>query len=509
MQEFNKVSLYSNIIKNLLATTYLPLIRSVREGDYMCEGRFYIFRCEFVKCTKSGFVGSKGFISTDNIAHWTSIQEFHFGEKDDKLSTNYISNCEGYDYRTHERLGQYLRNLRDMYGLNLMPLYNCFSNQPLENHIIDGKKIRHTSAYKNTKIYKIPIKFNQDYTICIENLGKTTIAPAFLRHNNLIKQNNTIYGNGVNVTNQYLSLHVYDNIHNFVNTSFGKPIKVRFDNYPHTKDLSILDNTPVEYVENVESFVSGETTATFEGIVYGSIALLDEYGNQIDNEGGNNPATVGPNRTIIQDSFIENKSPSDVRQIAYTYIPYKRNKVQYEITDEMCSQFADVENTLYMLIQVPKVFDQNIVVLEGDYTELEAQKIVDGMYIDKLPDYLYDKYYIHDLNLMTTTTKQILPFSPTLVEYLLWNVMCTLDTINNDFDRLSLDLTQARSLIENIDDFEITSKLPNFWVSRYRQIISDFINYNSTNTVQDNLGYATRDVEEFLYSSRKQFTLYD
>ena len=51
---------------------------------------------------------------------------------------------------------------------------------------------------------------------------------------------------------------------------------------------------------------------------------------------------------------------------------------------------------------------------------------------------------------MTTTTKQILPFSPTLVEYLLWNVMCTLDTINNDFDRLSLDLTQARSLIENM-----------------------------------------------------------
>ena len=509
MQQFNKVSLYSNVIKNLLATTYLPLIRSVREGDYICEGRFYVFKCEFVKCTKSGFVGSKGFIDTDKIANWTSLREFHFGEKDDKLSTNYISNCEGYDYRTHERLGQYLRNLRDMYGLNLLPMYNCFSNQPLENHIIKPKKIEHTSTYKNTKIYKIPIKFNQDYTICIENLGKTTIAPAFLRYNNLVKQNNTQYGNGIDITNQYISLHAYDNIHNYVNTSFGKPIKVRFDNYPHTKNLEVLNNTPVQKEEEVQSFVSGETTVEFDSVVYGSIYLLDENDEQVDNEDGNQPAILGENKTIIQESFKEGKSASDVVKIVYTYIPYTRNKVSYEITNEMCSQFADVENTLYMLIQVPKVFNQNIVVLEGDYTELEAQKIVDGMYVDKLPDFLYDKYYIHDLNLMTTTTEQILPFSPLLVEYLLWNVMCTLDTINNDFDRLSIDLTALRSMIPNIDDIEITLNLPNFWVSRYRQIISDFISHNSTNIVQDNLGYATKDVEAFIYSSRQQFTPYD
>ena len=418
MQQFNKISLYSNIIKNLLATTYLPLVRSVREGDYMCKDRLYIFKCEFVKCTKSGFVGSAGYITTEGeLAQWTSLREFHFGEMDDKLSTNYISNCEGYDYRTHERLGQYLRNLRDMYGLNLLPLYNCFSNQPLENHVIRGKKVRHTSEYTNTKVYKVPIKFNQDYTICIENIGRTTIAPAFLRHNNLVKQNNTQYGNGIDITNQYISLHVYDNIHNFVNTSFAKPIKVRFDNYPHTKDVQVLDSN------------------------------------------------------------------------------YVRNRVSYKITEEMCSRFAAVENTLYMLIQVPKVFNQNIVILEGDYTNLDSQKIVGLPYVDRLPDFLYDKYYIHDLNLMTTTTEDIRPFSPVLIEFLLWNAMCTLDTINNDFDRLAMEL--SKQYVPNTEDFTSRS-FPNFWTSRYRQILSDYVNYSTTNIVQDNLGYATTAFEEYL-----------
>ena len=507
MQQFNKISLYSNVIKNLLATTYLPLVRSVREGDYICEGRNYVFRCEFIRCTKSGFIGRVGYIPEKSLANWISLEEFHFGDKDGKLSTNFVSNCEGYDYRTHERLGQYLRNLRDMYGLNLLPLYNCFSNQPLENHIIKGNKIRHTSAYSNTKVYKIPIKFNQDYTICIENLGKTTIAPAFLRHNNLVKQNNTQYGNGIDITNQYLSLHVHDNVHNYVNTSFGKPIKVRFDNYPHIKDLDVLNHISTERVESVDSFVSGTTKLEYTSITPGTIYLLDENGNQVDNEDGDNPATVDKEGVVTQTSFKEDKSATDVKQIAYTYVEYNRNKIKYEITDEMCEQFADVENCLYMLIQVPRVFDQNIVVLEGDYTELESQKIVDMLYVDDLPDFMYDKYYIHDLNLMTATTNDILPFSPMLVEFILWNALCTLDTINNDFDRFAIDLTTEHINVPNTEDF--TAGFPHFWVPRYRQIISDFINFSTTNTIQDNLGYGTKAVEEYLYNRLHKFNPYD
>lgn len=417
MQKFNKISTYSNIIKNLLATTYLPLIRSVREGDYICADRLYVFRCDVIKCTVSGYIGKDLYLSDVPIAEWIRIGEFNFGDKNGKLSTNYVSNAEGYDYKTHERLGQYLRNLRDMYGLNLMPLYNCFSNQFLENHVIKNKRVIKTSDTNNTKIYKIPIRFNQDYTICIENVGLTTFAPAFIRYNSLLKQNNTAYGNGVDVTNQYISLHYGDNVQTVANTSFGKPIKVRFNNRPEIKKLNIL---------NTSSYTTVET--------------------------------------------------------------------QYEITNEVCTQFADVEDNLYLLIQVPKVFNQNIVVLEGDYTEIDSQKIVDAIFRNKLPDFLYDDYYTHDLNLMTGTSVEPRPFSPVLIEFLLWNTICVLDTINNDFDRLSLQL--YRQDIPYTDDF--WGSYPNFWIPRYRQIISDLINDNSKNVIQDNLGYVTRNVEEFI-----------
>lgn len=416
MQKFNKISLYSNVIKNLLALTYLPLIKTVRIGDYICEGRLYVLRCEIIKCTQSGYIYSyDGGI--EGTARWKRLQEFYFGDKNGKLCTNYISESEGYDYKTHERLGKYLRNLRDMYGLNLMPLYNCFSNQPLENHIITTDKIKQTSANNNTKVYKVPIRFNQDYTICIENLGTTTIAPAFIRHNALLIANNTIYGNSIDITNQYLSLHKFDNIHTFAKTTFGKPIKIRFNNVPEKKQLKVLDKSNYQYTD-----------------------------------------------------------------------------VSYEISAETVAHFENVEDHLYMLIQVPKVFEQNIVILEGDYTQLDSQKIVSGTKVDKLTDVQYDTFYTHDLNLMMATSKEPRPFSPMLVEFLLWNAISTLDTINNDLDRLSIILKEK--YIPYTSDIYT---YPNYWVPRYRQAISDFINYHTKGVIQDNLGYVTKNIEEYIY----------
>lgn len=511
-QKFNKVTTYSNFIKNLLATTYLPLVRSVREGDYICKDRLYIFRCEVIKCTKSGYIGAAEFLNNTPIAYWERLTEYHFGEKDGKLSTCFVSNAEGYDYKTHERLGQYLRNLRDMYGLNLMPLYNCFSNQFLDNHKIkDGKVIR-TSYNKNTKIYKIPIRFNQDYTVCIENVGVTTFAPAFLRYNNLLKQNNTMYGNGIDITNQYISLHAGDKIRSYSGLSFGEPVKIRFDNKPEIKKYNIYkfpkenpgyvvteDEDPVEgklyYIKNkYDKFINVDTSNGFEK--YTDVRVGDVFEDNI------------VYYEKINDEYIEteDETPQQGKQyyIKSSIVYYEEAEAikidntviaQYEITDKNCADFDEVEDHLYLLIQVPKAFNQNIVVLEGDYTALESQKIVDYTVMDRLPDFLYDEFYTHDLNLMTCTSTEPRPFSPALVEFLLWNAISVLDTINNDFDRLSLQMFSK--YVPNTND--IANKYPNFWVPRYRQIISDYINNNSKNVIQDNLGYVTKEIEKYIY----------
>ncbi len=86
---------------------------------------------------------------------------------------NLVINNNVYDSYTHEYLGDFLRFHRDYSNINLMPLYNCFSNRTCPNLDItfdvtpDYKAVFKT---KNTdyKIYMIPIKFFQKYTIAID-----------------------------------------------------------------------------------------------------------------------------------------------------------------------------------------------------------------------------------------------------------------------------------------------------------------------------------------------------
>lgn len=520
MQKFNKITTQSNIIKNLLATTYIPLIRTVRQGDYICEDRMYVYKCEVIYCTESGYIGGIKFNFDTPTARWRRVDEYHFGDRDGKLSTNYVSDSEGYDYYTHERLGQYLRNLRDMYGLNLMPLYNCFSNQFLEAHYITPKKVIETIEDNNTKIYKVPIRFNEDYTICIENIGVTTFAPAFIRNSALLKLNNTRFGNKIDISNQYNGLHMYDKISSYSNLSYGKPIKLRFNNIPEKKTSIKQDTLGVaEYREIIFDTVTGLNNINkYFQRVFITASNKDDYidGNDSVYHIENNKLVAKniseltlPNYFYIRkcspvelkwykkvnNEYVIIDSYKDSRDDTTFYIPiYKENQVKktYEIPNEICEKYSDIEEHLYLLIQVPKSFNSNITVLEGDYTEIESQKEVDVRIIGMLPDFLYDKYYTHDLSLMNGPHSEPIPFSPVLIEFLLWNSINLLDTINNNFDRLSIDMKYK--YVPNSEG----AVYKNYWEPRWKQLISDYVNYHSTNVIQDNIGYVTRDVEELI-----------
>lgn len=83
-----------------------------------------------------------------------------------------------YDSYTHEYLGDYLRFHRDFANINLMPLYNCFSNRACPhldlnfevgngyNAIFKTDQAFETALYK---YYMVPVKFFKDYTIAIDS----------------------------------------------------------------------------------------------------------------------------------------------------------------------------------------------------------------------------------------------------------------------------------------------------------------------------------------------------
>ena len=87
-----------------------------------------------------------------------------------------------YDTKTHEYLGDFLRFVRDYYDINLMSLYNCFTdkvcnniyfNIPLDpavtpNQLDQTKKTIINTQEPEYQIYAIPVKLFADYTIAID-----------------------------------------------------------------------------------------------------------------------------------------------------------------------------------------------------------------------------------------------------------------------------------------------------------------------------------------------------
>lgn len=84
-----------------------------------------------------------------------------------------------YDTKTHEYLGEYLRFVRDYYNVNLMSMYNCFTDKIYNNiyfSFLLGQraakkeqiKILFDSQATEYRIYALPVKLFSKYTIAID-----------------------------------------------------------------------------------------------------------------------------------------------------------------------------------------------------------------------------------------------------------------------------------------------------------------------------------------------------
>jgi hypothetical protein len=116
--------------------------------------------------------------TNNTTKYWKIGKSIHYsGNKIPGLTKTLKNPTTLYNYQTHEYLGDYLRFLRDYEGINLMSMYNCFSNRLCNNiqtelewkkddAIIKTVKI---NAYDtNFKIYMLPAKLFENYTVAID-----------------------------------------------------------------------------------------------------------------------------------------------------------------------------------------------------------------------------------------------------------------------------------------------------------------------------------------------------
>lgn len=125
---------------------------------------------------------------------YSRVGDYKFGDAIPNLTKTLTIGSNVYDVHTHEYLGDYLRFVRDYVGIDLMGMYNCFSNNPMERALFtikDGNTEVSTFDSESTDytIYAVPVKFGRKYTIAIDWHGTIEMACAFYSNGNVIIPN--------------------------------------------------------------------------------------------------------------------------------------------------------------------------------------------------------------------------------------------------------------------------------------------------------------------------------
>lgn len=325
-------------------------------------------------------------------AEYYVIRAYDWGTLYNKYSRNYTPNSNYYDNGVHEYLGEFLRSLRDVKGIDLMPFYNMYSNNYISNYNINQDGIE--EYYNNTyKILKVHARFNKKYTIAIDCPSEVWICPAFFVNNTPI----------------------------FISSSDGR----------YNVDLS---------------------------------SRLNSYGNYAKNY----------------------SSLSFVNPVLYEIGNVKTTSTYSE--EEDCAYFKQYERNLVLLIQLPIDNISSVVILEGDYTNTESSKVISNDEIWRLHETELNKVLCSNLSLLQFSTKENYVYSDRIIEYLLWNVITSQETISNNVEYI-------QNLSVNLDPSQY---IPGVWNNYTRSKMFNFSLNQKKSKKLDMNGFIDKDTEKFL-----------
>lgn len=191
---FGDVSIECSYIQNLLYNKFVPTIRVLQDPKEALTGELYILKNEILQHKDSKDI----FKNT-----------YTLGKRYPGITRNYISTSGAYTSDLHEALGNYLRMLRDCKNVDLMPLYNCFSNRfeddfSLPISLSDNLSLSLRSSLstapldKTTRLVAIPVKFQHQYRIFCKKATIAKLQLALYDKKDLITYNDSAIAAHVN-----------------------------------------------------------------------------------------------------------------------------------------------------------------------------------------------------------------------------------------------------------------------------------------------------------------------
>ena len=193
MLRFNNDHIFTGYLKQLLASFNLPKYRVYTKEQ---EKHFNKYNEELNVIPTVRVVGDQypedlryvSYIKDDIIQQYIKEQNtdgsykyywqvsnthYHENKKELNYTKTFQIKNNIYDTYTHEYLGDFLRFFRDYYNVNLMPLYNCFTDKLCTNLKLNFEvfniNVSFDSKNESFKIYMLPVKLFQKYTIAIDS----------------------------------------------------------------------------------------------------------------------------------------------------------------------------------------------------------------------------------------------------------------------------------------------------------------------------------------------------
>ena len=411
-QKFYTDTIIGRFIKHLLSVEKIPYLNIVSDYDILIKDCLYIYKNYVIKCVTTGklsvspteelYPSDKLYPSVvlfpnsgEQLAQFKVIR-FLNSQQDKRFSYSYMSTKNYYDSETHRFLGEYLRFLKGMYHLDLMPFYNCY-NQDLIDNIQLRKDTANVILYPNEKLYPsnylkpgvnrqsvttyelsetetstkvlcIPIKFNKTYTIAIECNSSVILRGVILSNNHLVKDSKS--------TNTYLADHsdlvASYRVKQF--TRFSEPFTYSIHTaspllYKQEKNLRLLIQLPA----------SNRSSIT---VLEGDYTKLDTVNTTNTEKGTVRIYNIFKNLSLLQSNTYESYAFSD-------------RLIEYLLQNVICNQdglTGNISRAQIALRSVDKefdsLFDSNCALGVWDnYTSNAVSRFIDNC---------SEKYYLLD-----------------------------------------------------------------------------------------------------------------
>ena len=571
MLKFNNTHIFTGYLKQLLSNFNLPTYRVyTKENQQFFEKNKHESEAIIPTVTKymQGVTDYTPHILYVNYIKDNAVQRyinnewqktpihFHYNKKELNHTKNLVIKGNTYDSYTHEYLGDYLRFQRDYNNIDLMPLYNCFSNRICSNLNYKSTTggIEFNSADQRYKIYMLPIKFFKQYTIAIDCITSVEMCCGFYNSYlddsdislNLMADTYEKYGT-LSFNNPIVYKKLLPDLPESIykNTNYSNKLTELMQKEESLKLFIKLPRNNTSSITILEGDYTGYNQKIFktkQQVIIPAASQLKPYtlnfpeyssAEQIKRIG----ITTNENNTVI----LKNRSTGATVEFNSNTTDneyYKQKKLDsssnicYYLTKKTGISFINQAGDAYNTFEITATEPKYTITVEYFGNSLKTgtlkSEIIDFTTVNSLPLHFETNKFItnyeeDDINYPAISTREFKPycslqllwgntgvshpFSDRLIEYLTDNVISSQDDIADNIKRAQ----KIMYLNGHRFDFA-TDKVPGInagnnifvsglWEDKMRNIaydfmVSDHIGYKSNSIyTTDCLGYIDKDVE--------------